>query len=156
MDEMTYDELKPFGIVARVFEHDRKRFDVVLIASADRTSFHDPRVCFRGQGFLLEKEREEVVQTKTRGTIPVTFAEMKNPQGTQSIAAFFYRDQDGFYPNPQAMSMAWLKRAFFKLQSSEGVFYRFIPMHDGATVEELKRFIQLYMDEAPNVSGGYF
>src|ERR1051325_9937753 len=44
--KMVYDTLAPtVGILARVFESSGQKFDVTLIASRDRASFHDPRVC---------------------------------------------------------------------------------------------------------------
>src|SRR5579862_9413607 len=40
MDAATYTELTPYGIVARDFTDGNKTFDVVLIASQAKASFH--------------------------------------------------------------------------------------------------------------------
>src|SRR5579862_3788753 len=64
----VYDDLAPtVGIVARVYESGGQKFDVTLIASRDRASFHDPRVCFTAQHYNPMDGPEITVPTKSRG-----------------------------------------------------------------------------------------
>lgn len=155
MDKMTYDELKPFGIVSRVFEQGPRRFDVVLIASNRKESFHDPRLCFTSQGWTLLDEEQSDVQT-SRGPIPITFARMKSIDGEPQITAFFYRGKNGYYATAQRFAFDNLLRQLTGSIDLEGVFYRFIPLYSGATRDELVEFIQQYLEEARKTSGGYF
>lgn len=155
MDESTYSTLNPWGIVAREFENGPKKFDVVLISSNRKTSFHDPRVCFRAQGWIFKSEQQDSVDT-SRGVIPMTFVEMNDPQEKPQIAAFFYKDLHHFYSTPQALALDMFWSRFRGEAEIQGVFYRFIPLYDGATESDLKDFIRLYMDEAKKASNGFF
>ena len=155
MDARTYSELKPFGIVSRIFQEGERSFDVVLIASNRKESFHDPRLCFTSQGWTLQDESQVVLQT-ARGPIPVTIAKMKSIDGSPQITAFFYRGPGGYFSTSQSFAFDSLKRQFTGSIDLEGVFYRFIPLWSGATVEDLEAFIGAYLDEAAKTSGGYF
>lgn len=155
MGEMTYNELKPFGIVSRVFQHESRAFDVVLIASNRKESFHDPRLCFTSQGWTLLDEQQVEIDT-SRGKIPVTIADMKSADGKPQITAFFYKGQDGYYATAQRFAFDNLLRQLKGSIDLEGVFYRFIPMYEGAEREDLIKFIQEYLVEAEKTSGGYF
>lgn len=156
MDKATYDELQPYGIVSRIFSDGVRSFDVTLVASNRKTSFHDPRVCFPAQGWSFETQQRIMVKTETRGTIPVTIVKMDGADAKNQFAAFFYRGNHGFYPTPQALSWSMFLDQFAGRTDSEGVFYRFMPGYDGATQDELVSFIRRYMDEAPKTSGGFF
>jgi hypothetical protein len=155
MDPTTYKELDPYGIVARRFENGEQSYDVVLIASNKKTSFHDPRLCFTAQQWTITRETQTTVDT-VRGSIPITVAEMIGPDKTKSIACFFYRGKDKFYSTPQALSWATFVDQLKGKNDLEGVFYRFIPLHKDASVDELKGFIRLFMQEAYDASGGFF
>lgn len=155
MDEMTYTELKPFGIVSGIFQKEQRQFDVVLIASNRKESFHDPRLCFTSQGWTLLNEETVEIDT-TRGRIPVTLAQMRSKDGNPQITAFFYKGQGGYFSSAQAFAFDSLKRQLKGSIDLEGVFYRFIPLWAGATEEDLKAFIAKYLDEADKTSGGYF
>ena len=155
MDEMTYTELKPFGIVSGIFQNEGRSFDVVLIASNRKESFHDPRLCFTSQGWTLLDEQQIQLQT-ARGTIPVTLAQMRSRDGSPQITAFFYKGQGGYFSTAQSFAFNSLKRQLKGSIDLEGVFYRFIPLWSGATTDDLKAFIVAYLDEADKTSGGYF
>jgi len=155
MDKMTYDELKPFGIVSRVFSGQDRMFDVVLIASNRKESFHDPRLCFTSQGWTLQDEEQIEIET-SRGRVPVTLADMKSLEGKTQITAFFYKGRDGYYATSQWFAFYNLLRQLSGSIDLEGVFYRFIPMWEGATRQELIEFIKEYLTEAERTSGGYF
>ena len=167
MDKGTYDLLQPFGIVARTYWKGSREYDVVVIASRSKDSFHDPRVCFSAQGWTVEAFSYETVETKTRGTVPVSLITMsKEEQGeSNKLAAFFYKAPGGqFYANTRKFKFGLWEERFGKmlrgqiLNSSmnlDGVFYRIIPKHD-TTPEELKKFIALYLEASEASSNGYF
>lgn len=156
MDEGTYKELRPWGIVARRFFDDKKRgFDAVLIASDSKDSFHDPRVCFTAQKFEILTEGQTIVKTKTRGEIPVTIAEMNGPQG-KAFTAFFYRGPSGFEGTTSNLKQSMFMYQCRTMESPQGVFYRFIPLNEDATPDELLKFIGEFVDEANKVSNGFF
>lgn len=154
MPQSTYDVLVPYGIVARVFRHENQSYDVVLIASRDRRSFHDPRVCFSAQNYQIESEETIEIPTKTRGTIPATLAKMKGPNGP-TVAVFFYRGPHGFHASTMGLKWALLFDQLKGKSDLDGVFYRIIPSGDLST-DKLVRFIGMYMDESGRHSKGYF
>lgn len=155
MDESTYEVLAPYGIVARRFEHADQSYDVVLIASNKKTSFHDPRICFRAQGWEITSEETTTVDT-VRGPVPMTIAKMVGPDKRKTVACFFYRDGDKYFASSPELGWDIFVRQLKGRNDLDGVFYRFIPLHDGATTEQLKDFIRLYVKEAKDASGGYF
>lgn len=155
MDEGTYDTLKPWGIVARRFRGDDKVFDAVLIASESKDSFHDPRVCFTAQQFNIDKETVDMVQTQTRGTIPVTLAEMSSKEG-KTLTVFFYRGPGGFYPTTQDLKKNMFIHQCKTMEDPQGVFYRFIAMYPGANKADLFKFIGEFLDKSGETSGGFF
>lgn len=154
--EMVYDTLVPtVGILARVYEHEGQRFDVTLIASRDKASFHDPRVCFTAQNYEITEEQSITIDTKTRGQIPATLAKMTTPDKGQAVAVFFYRGNHGFYGNTTRLKFSMLGDQIMGRSDTDAVFYRFIPSGD-LSVDRLKSFIALYMDTAGKSSKGYF
>jgi len=167
MDKTTYDLLQPFGIVARTYWKGSREYDVVVIASRSKDSFHDPRVCFSAQGWTVEAFDYEDVETKTRGTVPVSLITMsKETQGENNkLAAFFYKAPGGqFYSNTRKFKFGlWTERVGAMLRGQilnsnmnlDGVFYRIIPKHN-TTKDELKKFIALYLEESNKSSNGYF
>jgi hypothetical protein len=156
MDKATYDMLKPFGIVARTYQDMGRQIDVVLVAGNDKENFHDPRVCFSAQGWSFDKTDEIRIETKTRGTIPATFAVMSNQTKEGAIAVYFYRGPKGFYPSTPNLGLAMLLGPLMGDFKTDAVFYRFMPMHPGATPEDVIKFVAAYMDAAGPVSDGYF
>ena len=157
MDKITYNMLAPFGIVARDYVgKDGKNFDVVLIASETRASFHDPRICFSGQGWILNDQNTVEVPTKSRGVVPVTLASMNGQGKKNQLAAFFYRGPSGFHATTISLKFDMFFQKLLRKPGVEGVFYRFIPQFDGCTEEELKSFIAEYLEASKESSGGYF
>lgn len=166
MDETTYKVLKPFGIVAREYWKGERRYDVVVIASRSKDSFHDPRVCFSAQGWEIEQFFDETVTTKFRGKVPVRFISVSKEKEAPSFAAFLYKAPGGkFYSNTLKFKIGlWTNRFEDLLQgkvkeessSMDGVFYRFMPKYPNASKDDLKWFIAQYLDEASKSSNGYF
>lgn len=162
MSETTYDVLEPYGIVARIFDDDTsdQQYDVVLVASRSKESFHDPRVCFSAQGWSLANQWVDKVETETRGTVPITIAIMDGPEQQGQIAAYLYRGSGEFYANTQRLKFAMLIQQLKGGRDLDGAFYRFIPLVKKSDqlqqINDLKQFIRLYLDEANRVSEGYF
>lgn len=156
--DMVYDTLVPYGIVARVFTEEKgvKSFDVNVIASSTKDSFHDPRVCFTAQGWNIDKETNAVVKTKTRGDVPVTLAEMSHAKLGKHPAVFFYKGPDGFTPTTAGLKIQMLKHQFLTLKDQEGTFYRVIALRSDSTTEDLLKFTGEWLDEANKVSDGFF
>jgi hypothetical protein len=155
MDKQTYDMLTPFGIVARTFRKDQRQFDVVLIAGNDKENFHDPHVCFRAQGWNFDTDTVVNIPTKTRGNVPATFA-LLSRQNSKGMALFFYRGPKGFYPSTPNLGAAMLMGPLMGDFKTDAVFYRFMPLYEGATKEDLIEFAGKFLDAAKPVSDGYF
>lgn len=155
MSEQTYDVLKPFGIVARVFTRDRESYDAVVIASRSKESFHDPRVCFSAQGWTIEKFESDTIPTEAHGEIPITVLQMNSAEGRRTLGAFLYKGPEGFYASTQQLKMSMLLEKARGGKDIDGVFYRFIPGHQDATREELMEFVSAYIDAAHESSDGY-
>ncbi|HEY3782689.1 MAG TPA: exosortase/archaeosortase family protein [Fimbriimonadaceae bacterium] len=156
MEPSTYSELQPYGIVCRIFGNGKESYDVTLVASNRKSSFHDPRVCFPAQDQSIDDQHQVLLQTATRGVIPITVISMtEGDTKNKELAAFFYRGPKGFYATPQALSWAMLKDQFFGT-NDEGVFYRFMPQNPNATEDQMEAFIKEYMDQSGKISGGFF
>lgn len=162
MDERTYGELDPYGIVARVFENREtgEVYDTVLIASKSKDSFHDPRICFTAQGWTLANQWSESVETKTRGTAYMTVTVMDGPDGRNKLAAFLYRGQGKFYKSTSELKVGMFLEQLKGGGDLDGVFYRFIPMYESEdqmkVKNDLKKFIAEFLDAANESSQGYF
>ncbi len=157
MDFVTYDLLKPYGIVSRVYKDRDHAFDVVLIASKSKASFHDPRICFTGQGWTLSKQEQQVAESKTRGHIPVSIVTMtgKTESDRNKVAAYFYQGPDGYVAGTNEVKWSIFVAEFMGRENLDGVFYRVIPLFD-AKPEEVLAFIGQYIDAANASSHGYF
>lgn len=156
MSQSTYDVLVPYGIVARRFEGTNKAFDVVLIASNKKESFHDPRVCFSAQGWNIIQEDRIQIPTKTRGTISASLAQLQHAEMGKGFAVYFYRGPKNFSPTTMGIKLDIFWEQLFGQGNTDGVFYRFIPLYRDASKEDLVTFIGEYMDAANESSGGYF
>lgn len=156
MDPATYQILRPWGIVPRVFQKgDGESYDVVVIGSNLKDSFHDPAVCFSAQGWTLSNARQETLATKTYGDVPVTMVDMER-EGQKTIAMYFYRLRDGYIASnvgAKKEMVVYKLRHFGK--DNEGGFIRIIP-NSGANLEKLKAFAAQWVDEASKTSGGYY
>lgn len=155
MSPLTYDTLKPFGIVARVFTDGDRSIDAVLIAGNDVNSFHDPRVCFTGQGFQITEERKVDLETKTRGKLPATYAKLKGPRG-DSQALFLYRGPFGFVGKTRDLKLSMFRSRLTNNTNVDGVFYRFIPNNDNVSEKDFFAFVSDFIDAADKSSNGYF
>lgn len=155
MDARTYRLLSPFGIVSRVYESGLERYDVVLIAGNDKENFHDPRICFRGQGWEIIDEDAIMIDT-ARGQIPASLVRIRKPDTSPTFAVFFYKGPKGFYRKTSDLGLAMILGPLTGKFETDAVFYRFMPMFPAATEEGMKKFIAEYMDAAGKSSNNYF
>jgi Protein of unknown function (DUF3485) len=155
MDQSNYDILKPWGIVARLFHNGQEKYDVVVIASRNKDSFHDPQVCLTGQGWGLTNQRIDTVSTKTRGEVPITLFDMEM-RGEKKTAMYFFKTTQGYYGD---ISKVKLDMFTFKLKNfgkdDEGAFIRIIP-HGTANLDRMKLFAADWIDTATDTSKGYY
>ncbi|HRJ26667.1 MAG TPA: exosortase-associated EpsI family protein [Fimbriimonadaceae bacterium] len=162
MDQVTYDLLLPYGIVSRVYRSRDKAYDVVLIASRSKDSFHDPRICFTGQGWTLVTQDQMKAESKTVGTIPVSIVVMtgRTEADRNKVAAFFYKGPDGYVAGTNDVKWSMFKAEFLGNDNLDGVFYRVIPLHrpkdQESAVADVLDFIGKYIDAAHASSDGYF
>jgi hypothetical protein len=155
MPQSTYDTLRPYGIVAQNFTDGARTFDVVLISSDNHESFHDPKICFSGQGWTFNHTNDEALDLPDGRRIPMTIVEMSGPGGETS-AAYFYKGPSGFTSKPQALQLDMFKEVLFGRKPADSTFYRFMPASPGVSLEQLKGFIKTYMGAAARESGGFF
>jgi hypothetical protein len=155
MDKVVYDTLHPFGIVCRVYNVAGEPFDTVLIASASKDSFHDPRDCFSAQGYEISGEETVAINTASRGVIHATYAQLKGPNGN-SDAVFFYKGPEGFIPTTLDLKVSIFKHELATGTNTDGVFYRFITPSEPDAKDKLIKFVSQYVDAANQSSGGYF
>ena len=148
--------------MARIFESDREKYDVVLIVSDDKESFHDPQICFTAQNYTILSATPINIPTQSRGEIPATLVRMNSPQGTV-LAAYFYRGPEQFHASPVSVKWSMFWEQFTSGQTTKGVFYRFIPMRVNvpesqlpALQRELLSFIGEYMDASGKLEDGVF
>lgn len=155
MGDVTYSTLQPSGILARLYKSGDKVYDVVLIASDNSVSFHDPRVCFTASGWDITGQKQAKLETQTRGEIPVTVVQMKG-DGENKSALYFYKSPSGFESVARKMRWNMLLGELMHGRNDQGVFYRFIPMSSNISDAELQKFAATYLDEANKTSKGFF
>jgi hypothetical protein len=153
MTQETYETLVPYGIVARVFGNGYENYDTVVIMSAKKDSFHDPRVCFTSQGWNLDQQEVIQVDSKAYGKVPITLATMIRGS-EKSFAAFFYKGPNGFVAKNTELKWQMFMHQLTKFEDTEGVFYRFIPLHPGSTKQQLEKFIDTFLTESQKSSKG--
>lgn len=155
MDEATYGILRPWGIVPRIFQKDGESYDVVVIGSNTKDSFHDPAVCFSAQGWNLSNAREETIPTKAYGDVPVTIVDM-DKEGQKTIAMYFYRLREGYVASNGGVKRQMLLYKLMKFgKDNEGGFIRIIPNGE-ANLQKLKTFAGEWVDAAAKTSAGYY
>jgi hypothetical protein len=147
MGQETYDKLKPMGIVARVFENTDRRIDTVAIVGESPDNFHDPTWCLPGQGWVLEPRKETVVETKTRGVVPISYFGAKG-NGRQMIVAYTFKGPSAFTDSITKLTLDMWGKEFIQGRPQPGVFYRFLALDERTNLDDLKVFIANYLDKA--------
>ncbi len=155
LDQSNYDVLHPWGIVARAFSNGPEKYEVVAIASRRKESFHDPQTCLTAQGWTLTNQRVSSVETKSRGTVPITLFEME--KGSEKhTALYFLKLTEGYFAEFSTVKTQMLKHKIVHLlKDDEGAFIRIIP--EGPSDEDkIKQFASDWIDEAVSTSKGYY
>lgn len=154
--ESTYEILKPFGVVGRIYTDGQTAFDVMLISGNDKNSFHDNRVCFQAQDYTIVGQEIEPVETE-RGTIPVTFLTLQHALRGKLSAAMFYKGPgDAWFSLPQPLTWAMFKEQLKLGKDLDSTFYRVIPVQGEPDRAALKAFIKEYVVAAKKSSDGFF
>ncbi len=156
MDQLTYDTLTPYGIVARVFSKGSEAYDTVLIAGANGKTFHNPKVCFTGSGFQVQDGHTVLVPTRTQGMVPMSVARLNGKPGEESITAFCYRTPLGFRASTVEIRRDLILSKLLQKPDLHGVFYRFIPRSGVVNEKDLLKFAGEFIDAAHESSKGYF
>lgn len=155
MDKEVYEVLHPWAIVARVFSTKDHQYDVVVIASRNKDSFHDPQVCFKAQNWTLSNQRLSTVSTQKRGEVPVTLVDMEQ-DGERRIALYFFKTTQGYFGDIHEVKLKMMSYKFLHLgKDDEGAFIRIIP-DSGVSEEQLKQFVGSWIDAASETSKGYY
>jgi hypothetical protein len=146
MPESTYDSLQPLGIVSRVFEGGKKRFDAVLIAGDNADAFHDQRACFTAQDWTVLEEKVVTVDLD-RGAAEAVQIEVER-EGQKALALFAFRGPSGKVgADFQAMWLDFLWSEVKTGRVQEGQFFRVIALHPHSTEDELRGFAAEFIDK---------
>ena len=155
MEQVNYDVLQPWGIVPRIFVSGDEKYEVVVIASRKKESFHDPQVCLTAQGWNLSNQRVDTVQTKTRGMVPVTLFDMAK-NGDHRTAMYFLKTTQGYYAEFGKVKWDMFKYKFLHAgKDDEGAFVRILP-NGIRDVDKMKAFAANWIDEATKTSKNYY
>jgi hypothetical protein len=152
MDDRSYKELMPYGIVPRVFDNGLESYDTVVIASDWQWSFHDPRICFSAQGWQIKDDQEAVIHTSSHGDVPIRLLKISK-DGQDHLAAFSFKGPVHMHNDTESLLSEWFVHDL-RVGKSEGAMYRFIALYQSATPEKLEGFIGQFMDAACKSSGG--
>lgn len=154
-EDRVYEMLKPRGIGNRIYTHGGRQYEVVVIVSDNKQSFHDPRWCFRASGWTIDEDRMRSAESQARGTMPVAIVTVSRERRKGQLAAFYYQGPNGIYADMPSLSRDLIITPLIKgTVGNQGVFYRFMPLHPGAREEDLLEFIALYADTVHETSGG--
>ena len=153
MAEGTYEYLKPYGIISRVFQIGLSEIDTCVIASNTTDSMHEPMECFPGSGWQILESSKVPTPTKSRGAIPFTVLKARPPGGPVVFAAYCYKGPRSMVSTQLELVRQWKLDRFLGGEPGEGCFYRFIG-DTGMTKEQLLGFAADYMDVVKRTSKG--
>ncbi len=154
MSEAAYKELKPYGMVARVFEKDGKSFDTVVVAANDRISLHEPTTCFPGQDWKIISQRRFTLDTKQREKVSVMLLTLEGQTGRRQ-ALYTFRGPNGTFPIRNEMFWDWFK-AELKGIRPEGALMRVMTTNAETPEKDLVTFATDWFDECQTVSKGIY
>jgi hypothetical protein len=149
MTEATYEQLKPYGIVSRIFEGNGKRFDAVVIAGDNADSFHDQRACFQSQGWNLLTDQEVEVGLPDGRTVQMVQLEIESQISGKATALYAFRGPSGtIYSKFGGM---WRDYFLAELSTGKihgGEFFRFIDLTGSQDKAPLYKFAGEFMAQA--------
>lgn len=147
MDETVYEQLKPFGIVTRIFVGEGKRMEAVVIAGDNADSFHDQRACFTSQGWVVEEE--EPIKLNVAGETGTAYFISISKDGMTHPAIFCFRGPSGeITHNFDAMWGDFFRRELTTGKPQRGEFYRFIDLSPGADRSDIIEFSEAFLAQA--------
>lgn len=158
MDETTYQELNPMGISSVTMSNGVNKFDVVVISSHERDSFHNPLACFAAQEWTIVDSHQTIVHTASRGDVPFSVSTAKSRAGQTAIAVYTYEGpkamhavnsagfvglgQVGLHGDMFLSELTTVKPAF-------ATFFRFMSLSQFTKESDLLKFAGQYLDAAP-------
>lgn len=153
MDEKTYETLDPIGIGAQVWTTPKGQFDAVVIASDSIQAFHDQRICFNAQGWIIKSLKVRNVDVPTHGMVPFTVMELERDGGGTKYGIYTFRPPIGFTSYERA-KIGFLIHELKTGQPGMGFSYRFIGMSNGLSEDDVIDFAKEFMANAKESSKG--
>lgn len=146
----TYEMLKPFGIVARVYEVDGVRYDAMVIASDNPDSFHDPLVCQSGK---IVSSKVESVETRTRGRTPF-FVSKTDFDGRPGWMVWTYQGPRGMRADVISLTTDMFLSELQTGRLGSATFFRVLSIGPKIAKDEVVRFAVRYIDLTWETAGG--
>jgi len=154
MDESVYKALKPYGVVARIFAKQEKRFDTVVVAANDRISLHDPHDCMPGNKMPIQWEKNLTLQTKSRGPINAMLMELRGVEGRR-FALYTFRGPTGTFALRDQLFWNWFVSELKGIRP-DGALMRVMTTDNDTSEQDLQEFAADWFDEAYRVSKGTY
>lgn len=149
MDETTYATLKPYGIVAKTMTDGIRTFDVVNIAGDGEESFHNPLLCFRAQGWVVNDIKQITIPTQSRGDVNATIASASHEGGAPQYALYTYEGPKRTSPSPSALKDDMVRAEFATGKVQFGTFFRFMSVTPNVSEDQITQFAKDYIDASP-------
>jgi len=147
-----YDALKPFGIVARVFDDGKNEFDTSVVVGNNKDCFHDPSFCMTGAYYDISNQHVVQLPTHTRGVVPVSVMSVKNDEGKR-LVAYTYLGPHGFHPTQDSLTTDWFWTELRLGRPDMGAFYRFMTTSAATSEQSLLNFTAAFLDASKVTSG---
>ena len=148
MDDTTYQELKPFGIVGRTLTDGKRNFDVVVLAGDESDSFHNPLACFASQEWKVVDSKVVQVPTKSRGDVEMTFAKAEK-DGQTFAALYTFEGPGAMHATNGALHSDMFVSQLKTGRARPATFFRFLTRVDGQSDAQVMRFAADYLDASP-------
>lgn len=152
MDDSTYDTLEPIGIGCQIWNTPKGPFDVVVIAGDSMAAFHDQQICFKAQGWDIEKVTKRTLKTESHGDIPFTVMKLHRQDGNR-YGIYAFRSPTGFMGYEMA-KFGWMLNEIKPGTPGVGYSYRFIGLDPRATEDDVFNFAKEYLARAKESSKG--
>lgn len=152
--DSTYQDLKPYGIVCRVFGTPRDAVDATVIGGDAYESLHDPESCFPLFGWTVLSSRTVPCRTRTQGDVPLRVMRVRTPDNGERLVAYCYRSSLGLCATRREFAWGWNLGALRLGRPQEGAFYRFYQLCGPVSEGRLVGFVADYLDVAHDRSGG--
>lgn len=147
MTQETYDQLKPLGIVSRIYDGGPRSYDAVLIAGDNSDSFHDQRACFAAQGWTVIEDDLITVPTEKFGEVKAIRLKLKGQNEEPALAIYTIRGPSGaFFNDFNSMWLDYMKMELTTGSIHQGQFIRTIDLTGKASAEELTAFTAQFID----------